>query len=253
MLTSPPNYCDAGPAIGEPRQKVLSVLIDFVRKTYPTAARIVVSTTDPGIMPNQHRTSRCNMVLSLGKNLHETMRLYSSSTRRKIRRSEERLEIILDESQPWSKFYPLYAATMNRKGAWVKSERFFRELMNQFKTNPKASLALAERHGETVAGMMYSCYKDKITLLYNGWLKPAEREHPNYALTQCVIKQAQEKNCNEVDFGLTPLQPSDGLYTFKARWGAMPQPIYELKISGRASRFLHNVLVTTSRIMPKWA
>jgi len=239
ICRSPPFYCDAGPVILEP-QLLPSLISCACGQTGPS--RIELYSTSTSILPSADRTRLCNMTLPIAESISRTQRLYSSSTRRKVRRAKEKL-VIRTFDCPWPEeaielFASTYNQTMRRKGYLRRSSEFFASISRAFSSGPRFRIALAERADQTVGCLMYSIFKGKVTLLYGGWQTWAASYHPSYALVQQAVEDAIDFNCSCIDFGLTTYRPDDGLFAFKRRWGARPEQVYLFRKTVKPLRIL---------------
>lgn len=240
-LVSPPNYCDGGPAVRGRSKEVLREAISHARSLHKSVPKVMIQSTLEDLLPGASKSGKCNMVLPLAPRHERTIHRYSSSTRRKIRRATETVDIVVCDKDGLGDFFPLYRNTMQEKGAWAKSLEFFNQLLTHFDRDPCVNLSVAEHKGNAVAGLVYSIYKDTLILLYSGWDRSYAEVNANFALVGHAIERAHERGCSRVNFGLTPLDEEHGLYQFKARWGAEPECVFALIERSGIKGITHNL------------
>ncbi len=80
-------------------------------------------------------------------------------------------------------------------------------------------LLLAESDGRVVAGSLYLCFKDRVTLKINASDKHYAKLRANYLITIKAMERACYAGYKHFDFGISHLDNS-GLIAFKRQWGS---------------------------------
>lgn len=112
-------------------------------------------------------------------------------------------------------FYALYLATVKRLGGTPKP----RSLIQFLSRSSIGRLAIAKRDGEIVAGLLYLCFNQTVTL----WCEASDPRHlehrPNNAIFHHIIQWACANGYGWVDFGASPPE-NHGLIAHKEQYKA---------------------------------
>ena len=157
-------------------------------------------------------------------------------------------------------FYGLYEETARRDGFLIRPYGYYEYTWRHFMARKMAVLLLAEREGQTVAGLMLFLFGRRAWYMYGASRGGEARRHmPNHLLQWEAMQVARARGCTVYDMWGAPdelvdTDPMWGVYRFKAgfggrfqRWiGAWDYPVYPT-LYGLYAHILPRVMHTLSR------
>ncbi|HIE30323.1 TPA: GNAT family N-acetyltransferase [Candidatus Poribacteria bacterium] len=156
-------------------------------------------------------------LLKIDQDYEVIWKAYNKRVRGAVRKAEKMGVIVRDSDseKDLTEFYKIYLASMKRLGGTPKPFSLLRTLQ----LSPIAKLAVAERQGNIIAGLLYLFFNRTVTL----WCGASRREfleyRPNNAIFHHIIRWACEQRYEWVDFGASPPE-NRGLIAFKEEWRA---------------------------------
>jgi lipid II:glycine glycyltransferase (peptidoglycan interpeptide bridge formation enzyme) len=118
-------------------------------------------------------------------------------------------------------YWMLYKETMTRsKGILDDSHiNLFRLIWSRLKHGEDFITLTATFQNKPIGGIMAFLFKDKAYVWYNASLSRYLCLNPNEFLYWKLIEELTDKGYRYLDFGPTPLNPAEGHYLFKSRFG----------------------------------
>jgi lipid II:glycine glycyltransferase (peptidoglycan interpeptide bridge formation enzyme) len=153
---------------------------------------------------------------------------FRRDARRGIKKAEKS-DIIVEEmceKDSLQYYYEIYTSTMKKLEATVRSLSFFEILWDVLHPNNSLYALLARHKEKYVAGIISISWKRVLHIFGNVSLSEYLKQYPNDLIYYDTIKWAMNNGHGIVDFGLTSLDKSSGLYQFKERWGGTPKLLY---------------------------
>jgi len=120
-------------------------------------------------------------------------------------------------------FYQIHAATRARLGLPPLPRLLFESLTDRALPNP-ASIHLATRNGEPMAGALVLKFRDMVAIEYSGDNGGSRKIGANQLLYWDIIRRAHEAGCTWVSLGRTEID-NPGLRAYKARWQAREEEL----------------------------
>ena len=125
-------------------------------------------------------------------------------------------------SQDPDRFFPLYYATAKRDGFAPRPPRYLQDLLS---TVPGATLVLAEKDGQPLAGAVVVFEKEVASYLYGAFSYQHRMLMAPYLLHWEIIREAKRRGATVYDLGEVPPETADrhplaGLRDFKLKFGA---------------------------------
>jgi len=123
-------------------------------------------------------------------------------------------------------YWKFYEETMIRTRGILDENRrkLFRLIWTQLKPKKDFLTLTAMFKGKPIGGIMAFLFRDKVHVWYNSSLSQFLYLNPNEFLYWKLIERASDMGYKYVDFGPTPLLPSEGHHFFKARFGGTMIP-----------------------------
>jgi len=160
--------------------------------------------------------------------LHEPVESLAAKLRRDVRRGIKKAEeagIVIEEirdRERMREYSDLHEKTMRHLGASVRPAVFFDILWNTLAPTGRLCALCARHSGEYIAGLISISWKNTLHIYSNVSSPEHLRLHANDVLYLTAIRWAAERGHTLVDFGLTPLDQTSGLYLYKEKWGGTP-------------------------------
>lgn len=232
-----PGY--GGPAIQADEPETLSLLLDavtdratasdavshFVRLPDPELVRYASGFDAAGYTP---RLTQCRLTLDLTKS-HETLIAeMNRSKRRNLRKAKEAdptVELDAAADADLDAFYEGYETTMDRVEAEPFPRQFFEELAARL--GDRVQIGRATVDGAVVGRHLYLCDESADTLRHEfSAVDSDDFEHyPSELIHDHAMQWASERGYDTYDFGSTPADVSDGLFSYKREFGGTITPL----------------------------
>ena len=156
----------------------------------------------------------------------------NQGTRRKIRHSSRELQFREGSNADIPAFFALLEETARRNGFGIHPLAYYERAASLFLSG-RAALILAEREGQTLAGVMVFALGRRAWYFYGASSAAARTANAGYGAQWAAVRWARERGCLEYDLWGVPdedpasleaqfKQRSDGLwgvYGFKRGWG----------------------------------
>lgn len=156
--------------------------------------------------------------LKLENNFEQLQKKFRSTTRRYIRRSQEK-ELTVDLfSDDIEAFYKLYSTGQRNLGTPSPGYKWLKNLFYFFQENHQ--LALVRHKDKLIAGILWRVYKNTITYVIGASLPEYRKYYPNYRLFAALLEHCCKQGYDYFDFGRS--LENSGTYYFKVGWGAQP-------------------------------
>ncbi len=120
-------------------------------------------------------------------------------------------------------FYPSYTQTMRQMGTPAFGMGFFRRVFDAFPSN--FIVIMVRQNQEILGGIVAAIFKETLYNIWWGMLPEFYELHSCHILYWEIFKYGCERGLTQVDLGRSEL--NSGTYTFKNRWPAVSQPLYE--------------------------
>ena len=149
-----------------------------------------------------------------------------SKTRYNIRLAERRgVTIRRGDAHDLEVFLRLYRATAARGGFGLRDPAYYLDAWSTFLSAGRATVLLAERSGEALAGVIPVAYGPTAWYLYGASGDDGREHMPTYLAQWHSLRWAISRGCRRYDWwgGPTRLDPGDplwGVYQFKRGFGA---------------------------------
>lgn len=163
-----------------------------------------------------------NFVLKLGCGTEALLRsLHKDCIQRPIKKAlKNGLEIIEGTSlEHMRAFYELHLKTRRKQGVPVQPFRFFRNIWEILSPRGMASVLLASKDSQQVAGIVLLKYKDTAYYKFGASDPEFINLGPNQLLMWKAIESSANSGFRQFDFGRT-FSGNTGLMEYKSRWGA---------------------------------
>jgi hypothetical protein len=98
---------------------------------------------------------------------------------------------------------------------------FFEEMYNILKERNMIKIHIAYFNNTPIGGSLGIYYKDTVTFRYAKTLDKYRDIYPHYLLHWERIKEAKKLGYRFIDMGGIPVDSSNGIYTFKSKWGGV--------------------------------
>lgn len=253
-LVSPPYGDYGGPCLipGLNEDLVLDLVLDKTQQIAREARSFSIRSVPERHLSRfeKHGFTRKPFAYTFLLPLQESAQSIVANLRRDVRRGikkaeEAGIEIEDVRSQETMKeYYELYRKTMRRLGASVRPPIFFQILWEMLAPTGQLSALCARYHGQCVAGLISVSWKKTLHIYSNVSSSEHRRLHPNDLLYLTALERAAKRGHRAVDYGLTPLDQSSGLYQYKAKWGGtrtllnMAEKDYRSGLRRYVSRFV---------------
>ncbi len=162
--------------------------------------------------------------LSLNQNEDDILSKMRKGTRYMIRQGEKHGDFNISQSQDVAKFYEIYKKTSLRQNFKPFSYQYIKEEFKLFSEKDQATLFLAERNKECVAGAIIIFWQ-KIGFYHHG-ASMVGKKNPfaPHLLQWRAIKEARNRGCQRYNFWAIspnedPKHPWSGLTFFKKGFG----------------------------------
>lgn len=167
------------------------------------------------------------LVLPLDRSDDEILARFEKDTRWSVRQPEKRgVELYPGTTDAdLGAFYGLYALTGRRAGFITRTESYYRTVWRTLIDAGLATLWLAERAGQPVAGAMTWHCGDRELYMYGATNEAGRKVYAAYGLLWRCIVEARMRGARLFDFGGIPADPADerdpmhGPYLFKKGFG----------------------------------
>jgi lipid II:glycine glycyltransferase (peptidoglycan interpeptide bridge formation enzyme) len=124
-----------------------------------------------------------------------------------------------DGDDDLKRFSQLSIKTRRRIKLFPWPSRYIKSIYKHVIAAGYGFLLLAESDGTVVAGSLYLCFKDRVTLKINASDKHYAKLRANYLITIKAMERACYAGYKHFDFGISHLDNS-GLIAFKKQWGS---------------------------------
>jgi lipid II:glycine glycyltransferase (peptidoglycan interpeptide bridge formation enzyme) len=237
------GYVPKGPLLADPYDTGMwaTVLADL--EAWARARRLAVLKIDPdlpvaatpvaggwrrrGWFPSDEQVQYPNTMLSdLAAGQAGLLAAMKPKTRYNLRLAARRgVKILHAERTDLGTFFDLYAATARRNGFAIRARAYYLGAWGRFLDNDMATLVLAVRLGEVLAGVLPVAYGPTAWYLYGASADHGREHMPAYLAQWASLEWALERGCRSYDWwgGPTRLAEDDplwGVYRFKDGFGA---------------------------------
>ncbi len=159
-------------------------------------------------------------------------------------------------------FFALYAETALRDGFGIRAEEYYLDAWTALLRDYAATLILAERDGETLAGVLPVAFGPTAYYLYGASATHGRKHMASYLAQWESVRWAIEAGCLTYDWwgGPTEMKESDplwGVYRFKSGFGAQlahqlgAYDLFTRPLLGRLYRLLSTVRLAAVRVRPR--
>jgi len=182
--------------------------------------------------------------------MEDLKKKWRRDTKRSIKRAQSRnveVEIVSkDESMKY--YYEIYKDTIHRLKASLRPYSFFKMLWNHFHERNFLQILLARHENRYVAGLIYLINGGVMHIYGNVSLSDTLGLRANDLLYYEAIYQGLQRNCQVIDFGLTPSDETSGLYQFKKRWGGIPKTLIPIQMTNIRAKILSKLKLFIKRL-----
>ncbi|WP_336001805.1 lipid II:glycine glycyltransferase FemX [Halorientalis halophila] len=191
--------------------------VDYVRYAEQFEAR--------GYTPN---VSRCRPVVDLGREYDDILGDMHKDRRYSLRKARENDAAVVVQSPTADvlrSFHSTYVETMERVGAEPQPVEIFREIADRLEDAVR--VVAAEIDGNTVGQHLYLLDESQATVRHEfSAVSAADFEYyPSELIHEHTMQWAQEEGFRTYDFGPTPSNLEDGLFSYKHQYGGTALPI----------------------------
>ncbi len=171
----------------------------------------------------QTKTNKVTLNMDLDDDWQKLWKKLPSERRNRIRKTERLgLSVEFAGKEKLNCFYRIFAVNMRDLGSPVHSRHFFESILEQF---PDDSQLILVKHDEKYIGAALGLsFKHTFTIPWVSSVRKYFSLYPNNLLYWEAMKFACSQGLKVFDFGRSSV--GSGTFTFKARWGAKPQPLY---------------------------
>ena len=164
------------------------------------------------------RTNHFTHLLKTDEDVDTLWHAYNKRVRGAVRKAEKSgVEVRdTDNEEALSTFYDMYLMTVKRLGGTPKP----RALMQTLLQEKIARLAIATHSGTIIAGLLYLCFNQTVTLWCEASVPAFLKYRPNNAIFHHIITQACHEKYEWVDFGASPPE-NTGLIAHKEQYRAV--------------------------------
>jgi lipid II:glycine glycyltransferase (peptidoglycan interpeptide bridge formation enzyme) len=237
------GYVPKGPLLADPDDLPMwaTVLADLA--AWARAHRLAVLKIDPdvprgaqavaaewrrrGWFPSDEQVQFPNtMVSDLSGGEAGLLAAMRPKTRYNLRLAERRgVKVLRAGHADLDRFYHLYAATARRNGFAIRAKPYYLDAWARFLDRDMATLILAVRLGEALAGVLPVAYGPTAWYLYGASADHGREHMPAYLAQWASLEWALARGCRSYDWwgGPTRLVEADplwGVYRFKDGFGA---------------------------------
>ena len=131
-------------------------------------------------------------------------------------------ELTTEINQDIDTLYHIYSTSVRNLGTPVFPKALFKKLVEVFPNH--IDITSVAHEGKTLSSVMSFYYKGIVMPYYGGGLFEARFTKSNDHMYYKLMCHAQEKGCNEFDFGRS--KNDSGAFKYKQTWGIEPKPIY---------------------------
>lgn len=178
-----------------------------------------------GYTPN---ISRCRPVIDLRREYDTILDDMHKDRRYNLRKARENdVEVVLKTptTEALRAFHGTYRENMARVGATPQPFKLFQEIVDRLAGNIR--LVAAERDGDTVGQHLYLL--DNLTGTVRHEFSAVSSDHfqyyPSELMHEHTIQWCQSEGYLTYDFGPTPSNHEDGLFSYKQQYGSTAVPI----------------------------
>lgn len=184
----------------------------------------------PALPARQHKVT---MRMPLPSGVDEAFEGLDRRVRNHVRKGEKsQLVVVSGGTDLLADFYKVFAHNMRDLGTPVYSRKLFEAVLEAFPD--RAHVFVARLGDRPVAGAFMVTYRDTVEVPWASSLKQFRSLNANTLIYWEMIKWAITHRFGRFDFGRST--PGDGPYTFKAQWGASPEPLaWEYSLVGGQS------------------
>ena len=163
------------------------------------------------------RTDHFTHLLETDGDVDVLWHAYNKRVRGAVRKAEKSgVEVTdTDSEEALSVFYDMYLMTVKRLGGTPKP----RSLMQTLLQRKIAKLAIAMYDGTLIAGLLYLCFNQTVTLWCEASVPAFLKYRPNNAIFHHIITEACRERYQWVDFGASPPE-NVGLIAHKEQYCA---------------------------------
>lgn len=192
----------------------------------PIAQAVTALFQERGWRPSAEQIQFKNtLITDLRPGEHNLLAQMKSKTRYNIRLTGRRgVSIHRGSETDLITFYELYSETSQRDGFLIRPQAYYLDLWAQFMRAGRASLLLAEKDGEIIAGLMLFHFGPTAWYMYGASSNRYRNLMPNHRLQWEAMRLAKQLGCTEYDMWGAPdrfdeSDPMWGVYRFKAGFG----------------------------------
>jgi FemAB-related protein (PEP-CTERM system-associated) len=232
VVTSMPFLDSGGPCSTSTAMDAL-LTERLIAEARRRGARLVeLRCRNPLAIETEPLTSKVNMTLALDDPA-ALWRRFGKGVRNQIRKAERAgLTVEYDGPDSLAAFYDTFAERMHDLGSPVHGFPFLRHVLDAF--GPHARVALVNKGGTAIGGLVALRFKDRVVVPWASCLKEHFALCPNMLLYWEAIKTAAAEGCARFDFGRSTR--GSGTYHFKRQWGAEEEPLWWYRIPIAAGR-----------------
>jgi hypothetical protein len=194
-------------------------------------------------MPNYYvrQHDYCTFILDLSQGTEYIFKHKLHKKTRNAIRKAIKLGVGVDKKCPKVETYwTLYRETMSRTKGILDDSRvnLFRLIWRRLKHGEDFITLTATFENKPIGGIMAFLFKDKAHIWYNASLSRYLYLNPNEFLYWKLIEELTDKGYKYLDFGPTPLNPTEGHYLFKSRFGGTLIPFNDYAYFTSKIRYL---------------
>jgi len=211
--------------------EMLRTLENIIKKYGLTFFKLRLQSPSPlnQFMPNYYVKHReyCTFLLDLSQGTEHIFKCELHKKTRNAIRKAIKLGVKIDKRCPKVETYwMLYRETITRSKGILDDNRIklFRLIWSQLKHGEDFITLTATFENKPIGGIMAFLFKDKAHIWYNASLLRYLYLNPNEFLYWKLIEELADKGYRYLDFGPTPLNPAEGHYVFKSRFGGTMIP-----------------------------
>lgn len=191
--------------------------MDYVRYAEQLEAR--------GYTPN---VSRCRPVIDLNQEYDDILDNMHKDRRYNLRKARENDATVFAQSPTTDvleAFYSTYEETMDRVGAKPQPRTIFHEIVELLSDSVR--IVAAEVDGDTVGQHLYLLDSAQGTVRHEFSAVSADdfEYYPSELIHEHTMQWALTEGYDTYDFGPTPSNHEDGLFSYKHQYGGTPIPI----------------------------
>lgn len=223
QLVSVP-YLDTGGPLYSTETAKDSLIAAAVEQAAKCGADVCLRSLESDLCAWPRQTSKVTMYLPLQSTPEETLKLFSSERRNRIKKAlKNGLSVSFHKEDALEQFYAVFCENMRDLGSPVHSWSFFQRILVEFPGN-SGILLVKDSAGKTIGAGLYFRFGNILALPWVSSLRDSFKLNPNIIMYWELIKWGCEAGAEIFDFGRSSLD--SGTFEYKRQWGAEPVPLY---------------------------